>query len=74
MPQPDLFVRLSLAWQRHWAGIMAADAAAEADLQPELPASLFVHPHQPSTAPVAQANSIGLAPCPRSARISSNNG
>ncbi len=64
-------MRLTQVWQRHWAGIISADHAASARLEPELPADVFVTP--PSAAP-GEAYAPGLIAPQRSARSSSSNG
>ena len=72
--QPDFLSRLSSAWQRHWAEIMAADSAADASMEPELPASVFVHSPLTATGPVVQAGVKGAAVRQRSASRSTSNG
>jgi len=71
--KPALISRLSTAWQRHWSEIMSADAAADASLEPELPASVFVQA-SPGESGQAQAADAASAARQRSARISTSKG
>jgi hypothetical protein len=74
MPQPEIIVRLAQAWQQHWAGIMSADQAADGGMEPELPASVFVHPQtQPAGRDFQSAETTG-ADRQRSASISNSKG
>lgn len=65
MPAPEILSRLTQAWRRHWARILLADAADNL-LEPELPATVFVHHAAPS------GDQAGTAARQRSASISTS--
>jgi hypothetical protein len=74
MSRPEFFVRLTRAWQRHWAGIISADQAAAGAMEPELPASVFVHPQTQPAGSDFQSPETGNAERERSASISNTKG
>ena len=53
---------------------MSADSAADASMEPELPASVFVHSPLTATGPAVQVSATGAAARQRSASSSMSNG
>jgi hypothetical protein len=53
---------------------MSADSAADANMEPELPASVFVHAPATAAGPAVQAGVTGVAARQRSASRSMSNG